>query len=60
MGSPDAPVVESVDAVDSKSTIRKDVGVQVPPGAPFKLFCIQMQKKAAVKPPFSLIISITK
>ena len=30
----DAPVVESVDAVDSKSTVRKDVGVQVSPGAP--------------------------
>ena len=30
----EAPVVESVDAVDSKSTICEDVGVQVPPGAP--------------------------
>lgn len=29
-----APVVELVDAVDSKSTIGNDVGVQVPPGAP--------------------------
>jgi hypothetical protein len=27
-------VAELVDAADSKSVIRKDVGVQVPPGAP--------------------------
>ena len=27
-------MVELVDAVDSKSTIGNDVGVQVPPGAP--------------------------
>lgn len=33
-----APVVELVDAVDSKSTIGNDVGVQVPPGAPFGFF----------------------
>ncbi len=30
-----ALVAELVDAADSKSVIRKDVGVQVPPGAPF-------------------------
>ncbi len=30
-----APVVELVDAIDSKSIIGNDVGVQVPPGAPF-------------------------
>ena len=29
-----APVVELVDAADSKSAIGNDVGVQVPPGAP--------------------------
>ncbi len=32
-----ALVVELVDAVDSKSTIFADVGVQVPPGAPSKV-----------------------
>ena len=31
----EAPVVELVDAADSKSAIGNDVGVQVPPGAPF-------------------------
>lgn len=30
-----APVVELVDAANSKSAIREGVGVQVPPGAPF-------------------------
>lgn len=29
-----APVVELVDAVDSKSTVRKDVGVRFSLGAP--------------------------
>src|SRR5262249_30510833 len=29
-----APVAESVDAADSKSVVRKDVGVRVSPGAP--------------------------
>ena len=29
-----APVAELVDAADSKSVIRKDVGVRVSPGAP--------------------------
>ncbi len=32
--SSNAPVVESVDAPDSKSGSRERVGVQVPPGAP--------------------------
>ena len=32
-----APVVELVDAIDSKSIIGNDVGVQVPPGAPFSV-----------------------
>jgi hypothetical protein len=29
-----APVVESVDAADSKSVVGNNMGVQVPPGAP--------------------------
>ena len=29
-----APVAELVDAADSKSVVRKDVGVRVSPGAP--------------------------
>ncbi len=33
-----APVVELVDAADSKSAIGNDVGVQVPPGAPFLVY----------------------
>jgi hypothetical protein len=33
-----ALVAELVDAADSKSVIRKDVGVQVPPGAPTTCF----------------------
>jgi hypothetical protein len=33
-----APVVELVDAADSKSAIGNDVGVQVPPGAPFSVW----------------------
>ncbi len=32
-----APVVELVDAADSKSAIREDVGVRVSPGAPILL-----------------------
>ena len=36
---PKAPVVESVDAADSKSVVRKDVGVQVSPGAPLFIAC---------------------
>lgn len=29
-----APVAELVDAIDSKSIVREDVGVRFPPGAP--------------------------
>ena len=34
VGSRLASVAEPVDAADSKSVVRKDVGVRVPPGAP--------------------------
>jgi hypothetical protein len=37
-----APVVELVDAADSKSVIRRDVGVQVSPGAPIFTFYIRI------------------
>ncbi len=38
-----APVAELVDAADSKSVIRKDVGVRVSPGAPMiiALQCVE-------------------
>ncbi len=35
------PVVELVDALDSKSSVRKDVGVRFSPGPP-KLICLKV------------------
>ena len=36
-----APVVELVDAVDSKSTVREDVLVRVRPGVPYYFLSIK-------------------
>lgn len=49
--SPNAPVVELVDAADSKSAVRKDVGVRVSPGAPHYIFMAQKQKKSPKSKP---------